>query len=126
MQMLSSCSSHFSELLTPFSLISSKITETATSIKKRLDQTLISLNRNYGFTRQQWLDISQIALRALAPFVAALFIVLVFPYCAAQILFPPVIIGVIFLSAFYGLPDQKFSQEDFDINLEEIPINDHF
>ena len=126
MQILPSCSSHFPELLSPFSLLSSKISETAASAKKRLEQTLISLNRHYGFTRQQWLEITQLALRTLAPCIAALFIILVFPYCAAKILFPPVVIGVIFLAAFYGLPDQNISQEDGDIDLEEIPMDHHF
>ncbi len=115
MHIVSSCCSFFSPLLEPLTAFSSKMEETASSIKGRLVQTFSTLNYHYGFTRGQWLEITKIALRALAPFVAALLVIFTFPLCAAKILLPPVVIGVIFLSAFYDLHDPTIVSEESEL-----------
>ncbi|MBX9744346.1 MAG: hypothetical protein K2X08_03950 [Chlamydiales bacterium] len=74
-------------------------------IKEHALEGFISINQRYGFSREQWLEITRIALRALAPLEATFLTLALLPPLIAHITLPFIVLSVSFLSAFYGLPD---------------------
>lgn len=88
-------------------------------IKEHAIETIISINQRYGFSREQWLEISRIALRALAPLQAAFLAMALLPPLTAQITLPLIILGVSFLSALYGLPDPAPVIAELEFEFEE-------
>jgi hypothetical protein len=98
----------------------SEVKQKASVVKRQRVESLTSLNERHGFREEEWLEITSIVIRMLAPFVTALFVIMVFPPLAAKIILPVAVISVIFLSALYGQPDRELTSPTQNFKLVEI------
>jgi hypothetical protein len=93
------------------------VLERSKRFQKSCSETIQAGNRRFGLPRQQWLEIVQIALRILIPLAVALLTIAIFPPLAVKILFTPILIATILLSAFYGSPEQFEGELDLELDI---------
>lgn len=103
-----------------------------TIVQERAWEHLTSFNKRYGLPREGWLEITRMFIRVVAPLAAIVFIQQVFPPLAAQIILPGVVLSIIFLLGFYGLPDEepviqvRRSRDMIEIPPEKFLIRESF
>ncbi len=89
--------------------------------RKWSDQKAANMNERLGVSRNDWLEITRIAIRLLLPFLAALFTIAVFPPKVAHKIVFPTAVCVLFLSAFYGIKEEAPRQGSGAFSLERVP-----
>lgn len=80
-----------------------------------------NVNGRLGMSRQDWIQITRIAVRMLLPFIAALFSIVVFPPKVVEVIFLPTVASVLFVSAFYGIQEEDPCQDHSRLSLSRIP-----
>jgi hypothetical protein len=97
-----------------------EVQQKASDVRRERVKKLTSFNERHGFREEQWLEITHIVIRILAPFVAALFVIMIFPPAAVKMILPIAVISVIFLSVLYGQPDEELISPMQNFRLVEI------
>lgn len=82
------------------------ISKTCQNAKSTARENIVWLNEQYGLVPERWIIIGQIAMSVLAPFAAAIVTIILLPPLAVKITLPFIVMGVSFLAAFYGLPEE--------------------
>lgn len=85
------------------------------------DRTAEEINGRLGVSREDWIEITRIALRLLLPFIAVLFSIVVFPEKMIKLILLPTFASVLFLSAFYGIGEEDLNQDHNSVSLSRVP-----
>lgn len=74
----------------------------------------------YGPSVETWLEITQIAIRVLAPFGTLFLSLVIFPTAAVHVIAAPLVLTTIFLTAFYGIKEEESQQNVSLVKMDDV------